>query len=413
VDRDRLERLLGGEDLRWLVERVRWRLERGRGLDGSVTLADARPEQRIAVHRLLGRRPSPGSAVVVSLPALDEMLRRSGASPGGLADAVVALTGEVIDLPAATAAVAAAWEQAASPLADVVAARPELASWLQRLVSTGQLRRLARSPDAAASLCCQLAAAISRWPAGGVPLGRFAAEVAGGDAHALDDDRPLATLALSAARVTGGLSPGSGAAWRRDVWASVGVLRDELSSRVLTLGLPGDAATATGRALGVWRDAGQPVLLTLRQVVRDPPRVAVPVVYVCENPVVVAAAADRLGGRCAPLVSTAGQPGTATIQLLRLLSASGAALRFHGDVDWGGLRIGNVLVERLSVGPWRYGADDYRRLVTAGLGRELGGRPVVASWDPDLTVEMARMRVRVDEELVLDDLLADLAGGRR
>jgi hypothetical protein len=50
--------------------------------------------------------------------------------------------------------------------------------------------------------------------------------------------------------------------------------------------------------------------------------------------------------------------------------------------------------------------------VTAGLGRELAGKPVVASWDPELTVEMARMRVRVDEELVLDDLLADLADRR-
>jgi uncharacterized protein (TIGR02679 family) len=410
VDSERLERLLGAEELRWMVERVRWRLERGRSLDGSVTLAGARPEQRAAVHRLLGRRPGPGSAVTVSLPAVDQMLRRSGVSPGGLADAVVALTGPVVDLPAATAAVEAAWERAVDPLAHAVAARPELASWLQRLLSTGQLRRVARSPDAAACVCRQLAVAISRWPAGGVPLGRFAAEVAGGDSHALDDDRPLGTLALSAACAMGGLPAGSGAAWRRDVWASVGVLRDELSSTVLTLGLPGDAATATGRALGAWRDAGQPVVLILRQIVRDPPRIAIPTVHVCENPVVVAAAADRLRGRCAPLVCTAGQPGTAAIRLLTLLSDCGAALRFHGDFDWGGLRIGNVLAKWLPVGPWRYGAADYRRLVTAGLGRELAGKPVVARWDLELTGAMARARVRVDEELVLDDLLADLAG---
>ncbi|MFL6130801.1 MAG: TIGR02679 family protein [Mycobacteriales bacterium] len=409
MDRERLERLLGTEELRWLVERARWRLERGRGLDGSVTLAGASPEQRAAVQRLLGRRPGPGSAVTVSLPAVDEMLRRSGASPCGLAAAVVALTGEVLDLPAGAAAAEAAWERAVEPLAGSVAGRPELAGWLERLVATGLLRRVAGSPDVAAGLCRQLAVVISRWPAGGVPLGRFAAEVAGGDSHALDDDRPLATLALSAARTVGGLPAGSGAVWRREVWASVGVLRNELSSTVLTLGLPGDAATATGAALGAWRDAGQPVLLTLRQVVRDPPRVAVPAVHVCENPVVVAAAADRLGGRCGPLVCTAGQPGTAAIRLLTLLSRSGAALRFHGDFDWGGLRIGNLLAERLPVGPWRYGAGDYRRLVAAGLGRELPGKPVVASWDPDLTREMADLRVRVDEELVLDDLIADLA----
>ena len=412
MDRDRLERLLGDEQLRWLVERVRWRLERGRDLDGSVTLARSRPEQRAAVHRLLGRRPGSGSAVTVSLPAVDEVLRRSGVSPAGLAAAVVALTGEVVDLPAVTAAAEAEWERAVEPLAGSVAGRPELATWLERLVATGQLRRVARTPDAAASLCHQLAVAVARWTAGGVPLGRFAAEVSGGDSHALDDGRPLATLALAAAQVVGGVPAGSGAAWRRDVWAAVGVLRDELSSTVLCLGLPGDAATATGQALGAWREAGQPVLLTLRQVVRDPPRVAVPTVHVCENPVVVAAAADRLGGRCAPLVCTAGQPGTAAIQLLGLLAGSGATLRFHGDFDWGGLRIGNVLGERVSVGPWRYGAADYRRVAAAGLGRELAGKPVVARWDPELTEDMVRAAVRVDEELVLDDLLADLAAPR-
>jgi uncharacterized protein (TIGR02679 family) len=411
VNRDRLARLLGADDLRWLVDRVRWRLERGRDLDGSVTLTGASPQQRAAVQRLLGRRPAPGSAVTVPLAAVEEVLRRSGASPGGLAEAVVALTGAVADRPAASAAVEQAWDRAVAPLDAVAAMGPELAAWRDRMVTTGLLRRLAREPDTAQVLCARLSTLLTRLPAGGLPLGRFAAQVGGGDPHALDDDRPLATLALSAARVLGGVPAGSGAAWRREVWASVGVLRDELSSTVLCLGLPGDPVTATGRALGAWREAGQPVQLTLRQVVRDPPRAAVRVVHVCENPVVVSEAADRLAGVGAPLVCTAGQPGTAVVELLRLLARSGSELRVHCDFDWGGLRIGNVLAGRVPIRPWRYAAGDYRRLAAAGLGRELAGAPVVASWDSELTAEMDRVRVRIDEELVLDDLLTDLACG--
>ena len=56
----RLIRLLGGDDLGWLLARIRRRLERGESLDTSVTLAAATPEQRAAVHRLLGRPPRPG-----------------------------------------------------------------------------------------------------------------------------------------------------------------------------------------------------------------------------------------------------------------------------------------------------------------------------------------------------------------
>ena len=45
--------VLGGGDLAWLVARVRRRMERGEPLDTTVTLANASPEQRAAVQRLL------------------------------------------------------------------------------------------------------------------------------------------------------------------------------------------------------------------------------------------------------------------------------------------------------------------------------------------------------------------------
>ncbi len=55
-----------------------------------------------------------------------------------------------------------------------------------------------------------------------------------GRAHALDDGAPLGTLALGAARALAGLAPTepgeSLSEARREAWAAVGVLCDELSS---------------------------------------------------------------------------------------------------------------------------------------------------------------------------------------
>lgn len=406
TDPDRLERLLGGDDLAWLVDRARRRMERGQPLDTTVTLSGATSAQRAAVQRLLGRPPRPGTALSVSLPAVDDVVRRSGACPGGLAAAVVALTGDVVDREAAAEERELAWREAFAPVTNIVAHRPKLADWFDGIRRTGLVRRLAGTPEAATPLLAHLAAVIRELPASGEPLRTFAARVCGGS-HALDDDRPLTTLALGAARALSGEAEGGGAQWRRQVWASVGVLCDDVSSTVLTLGLPGDTATATGRALAAWRETGQPVVLTLRQLVRDPPALSVRRVFVCENPVVVSTAADQLGTHCAPVVCTSGQPGVAAVHLLRQLADAGAELRYHGDFDWGGVRIGNTVFDRVPAQPWRFEAADYR--AAAERGRPLSGTPIDAHWDTDLAAEMRAAQVAVEEEHVLDDLLGDLA----
>jgi len=109
---------------------------------------------------------------------------------------------------------------------------------------------------------------------------------------------------------------GAVAEWRRTVWAAVGVLSGELTSPVLCLNIPGDPTTAAGRALAIWMEAGQPLHLTVRQLLRHPPSfpgLRDRVVYVCENPTVVAEAANALGPRSAPLVCCSGHPaGAAT-----------------------------------------------------------------------------------------------------
>lgn len=384
----RLHRLLGGDELAWLVARVRRRLERGEALDTVVTLPNATEAQRQAVHRLLGRPPRPGRALSVPLPAVDDLLRRSGAHPDGLGPAVLELTGPlpaVVDLETL-------WDRAFEGLDD-----PRLAEWALSLRSNGLVKRLAPTPSAAADLLTTVNVVVRNLPSHGEPIGRFAARMTG-DAHALDDDRPLATLALRAARVLSGLPDGSGAEWRREVWASVGLMRDELSTTVITLGFTGH------EGLEAW--LGQPVHLTLRQLVRDPPRLAAPDVFVCENPVVVATAADHLGPSCPPLVCTSGQPGAAVMHLLRLVVAARGTLRYHGDFDWGGIRIANVLHDRVPFTPWRFDTASYLAAVDAG--RPLTGTPVEARWDSALAPAMSQKGRRIEEELVLDDLLGDL-----
>ncbi|WP_020642423.1 TIGR02679 family protein [Amycolatopsis balhimycina] len=368
-----------------------------------MTLTAATPAQRDAVHRLLGRRPRAGNTLTVSLPAVDGILRSSGASPAGLPAAIIALTGPITDRNERAAAVDAAWRRAFAPLAALVETRPELADWHTRLHANGLVRRLAGTPESAEPLLADLARVVAELPSAGEPLGTFAARTAH-DAHALDDGRPLATLALGAARALAGLPESSS----RETWAAVGVLRDDVSSTVLTFGFPGDPHTATGRALAAFRSAGQPVVLTLRQLVADPPRLTAIPVAICENPVVVTTAADRLGVACPPLVCTHGQPGAAVMHLLRALADAGAELRYHGDFDWGGIRIANVLFERLPVRPWRFDAATYRRVAAAHPGTALTGIPAVASWDPDLAPAMTELATKVEEESVLDSLIRDL-----
>jgi uncharacterized protein (TIGR02679 family) len=428
ADAERLGRLLGDPELEWLLARVRRRLELGQPLDGNVTLTDASAAQRQAAQRLLGRRPRAGRALSVSLRAVDELVRRSRASPNGLAAAVVALTGPVVVRAEASAAERLAWERAFAPLEELVGQRmemgaegcEELASWLARLRSSGVVKRLQPDPAGARTLLERLATVLAALPADGEPLGRFAASVAGG-AHALDDREPLATLALGAARALAGLqAPGpdeSQTESRREAWAAVGLLCDELSSVVLTLGLPGEQETGSGRIVQVARESGQPVWLTLRQLVRDPPRwatgsgdsLAGQTVHICENPVIVALAADRLGAECTPLVCTSGQPGAATMLLMRTLVTAGARLAHHGDFDWGGVRIGNVLHARLPLVPWQFDTEAYLRAAdSVASPQPLTGVPVPASWDPRLSETMRSAGRRIEEELVLEELLADL-----
>ncbi|MFF8563466.1 TIGR02679 family protein [Streptomyces albidoflavus] len=408
VDVPRLRRLLGTPELEWLVERVRGRLVAGQPLTGAVSLTTPTPGQRAAAERLLARPPGGGRSLTIRLEAVDAVLRRSGISPDGLTAAAMALTGPVTPLAKARAEQHAAWDRAYVPLDALVRDRPELTAWATRVRADGLARRLGRGPDSVHTLLTVVSAALRELPADpAVSLAAFAARVLG-SAHALDDGTPEGTLTLSGARALTGFPDGSGTEWRRDAWASAGLLKDELSSTVLTLNLRGSPA------LDWMADEGEPTVLTLRQLIRRPPSVAPTTVWICENPTVLAAAAGALASACPPLICLQGQPSAAALALLRHLHGNGSALHYHGDFDWGGFRIAGALLRRVPWRPWRYTAADFRRALAASdpqlPPRPLTGVPTATPWDPDLAEALAEAGTWVEEERELDLLLSDLGG---
>jgi uncharacterized protein (TIGR02679 family) len=405
VNEARLREVLGAPELRWIVAKARRRLEQGAPARGVVRKGAPSAAERHAFERLFGK-VTRGASLAAPLDELSRVLREAEVCDD-LEQAIVALTGPIRD---ERAEARAAWEAVFAEAAAQHDGRPEVAMWLADLKATGLVRRLCGGdPAAARPLLREALDAARRLPADGVPIATLAASVTG-DSHTLDAGEPLGTLVVRLAAALGGVARWERPAERREAWDSVGVLPDTLSAPVLVLDLPADPANLTGRALAMHAEAGEPCRLSVRQLLRSPPRfdLAGREVFVCENPAIVAAAADRLGARSAPLVCVEGQPRTAARLLLAALQAAGAALRYHGDFDWGGLRIGNVIARRHGATPWRYGTADY---VRARKGAPLCGAPVEASWDADLAAAMREHGRAAHEEGVVDPLLEDLARG--
>jgi len=88
-----------------------------------------------------------------------------------------------------------------------------------------------------------------------------------------------------------------------------------------------------------------------------------------------------------------------------------AGVRYHGDFDWGGLRIANRVHELFGFEPWRYSASDLDESAHVP-GTDLKGSPVDARWDAAIRPALERRGSRLEEEQVIDQLLADLSLGR-
>ncbi len=410
---ERLRATLGTPPLEWLIARTRQRLERGLDLHGAVQLREPTRGQRAAVEALLGRPPRRAATLTVDLRELDRLITAAGLAQG-LRDAIERLTGPVHDRRAAATQRERAWHEAIAGAQERIRGRVALEAWLIDVTAGGLLRRLARGEATeAARLLARALDIADRLPTvDPIPLAELAAG-AMGNSHALDVGAPIGTLTVRAAARIAGIDLEDDANGRRDAWAAVGVLCDDLSAPVLVLNLTGDTVSVAGRMLNLYAEAGEPARLSLRQLLRYPPQLSTATTghraFICENATVVAAVADRLGPHAAPLICLEGQRKTAARVLLNLLSAAGVALSYHGDFDWGGLRIGNVVMREHGAQAWRFRTHDYR--ATVG-GDRLEGDPVSAIWDEELSDEMRRHRRAVHEEQVLPALLADLAATR-
>lgn len=371
-------------------------------LEGTpLTLRDLSAGQADAIAGLFGgRRPAPGAPLRVKLVVLDAVLR-SSAVGRGLLEVLAELGGPLVDRRAGKLVDAeeraARWAVLARHPA--VVGDPELDAWLAAVRSTGLARRLGGVDETqAVRIALDVHAVMGRGD-GQRRLAELAASVTG-DAHGLDRGRPAGTLAVHALSTLAGRPyPADAADWRR-TWAEAGVACDDLSCDVLVLNLPGWPA--------------EPLRLTLRQVGRwtSPPSDG-QWVSVCENPAVLAAAAaDHLDDRSPPVVCLDGMPSTAALVALDGLVAAGHRVRYHGDFDWRGLAIADVLFRKVpSSVPWRYDACAYRRARHGGLGTvPLAGRIAASPWDPDLALVMAASGVAVYEEQVVDELVDDLPG---
>lgn len=390
-------------------EARRARERRGAEGDARLKLERVSPDEARELDWLLApvrrRGVHPGDDVRISLSRLAEavaavgddlhaVLRRHG---GPLAD-------RPADARRARAAEQRAWEeiQRHAPLAS----HPELREWLERARASGALGAPGRDAHARRRLVLALDV-VAALPRERVERSALSAELAGGDPHALDSGKPAELL------VRGMLAHLAGVDERRldplrarELWAAFGVECDPAAATVLTLGLRARGRSQLARALRA--QVGGHVVLTYGQLRAQRPRFGHSVVHVCENPSVVTAAERELGSACPPLVCLGGWPNAAVQLLCERLRAGGAQLRYHGDLDWDGLAIAAHARERLGAEPWRFDAAEYRRVARLRSDlRPLGLRPARVP-DGELADSLEELGRAVPEELVRDDLIADL-----
>lgn len=409
----RLERLLGGPALASLRQRLRRQFER-QG-DGTappmLQLSQLSATEHDALALLTGRPARPTRSARIDVAQLDNSLMAAGIA-GSLREALERLDGPIVNPSAQRAEAEAAW----SGTAGRARRDARLQAWAQTAAAGSLLKRLARQDAVAAeALLVQADAVLQQLPAIGLTRAQLAAQTLG-NAHALDAGQPAASVVLAAwlfaeASALPGIDADSdqtpAADVRpRDVWARAGILVNELARPVLVLNLPVLAGTRAS-----WT-AGEPAYLSLRQLLRTPPAWAVVglAVFVCENPNLLAIAADRLGALCAPLVCTDGMPAAAQRTLLTQLADAGARLHYHGDFDWPGIQIANHVMRTWSAQPWRLTEGDYEAAAQAAphTRRNLPDAGVVATWDSQLAPAMRRHGLAIAEEALADSLIEDL-----
>ncbi|MEU8250432.1 TIGR02679 family protein [Nonomuraea sp. NPDC048916] len=404
TDVARLRRTLGAPELERLLSRLVRRIELGQDLYAPIVLATPSDAERRAVAGLLGRRNRQGAGSLNVRPELIQAVLREAGICDDLRTAVHGLVGHI---PVRAETLADEDMARAGILATLSDGRHAgelwMADWLDSLSADGTLTRLVRQGGTGQAR--HVRAVLDLLPADPAPL-TVIAERATGDTKALSGS-PLARLVLRALAWRAGESAPVTAAERRALWESAGVIVDDLASQVLVLGL-----TAEGSALAEWLSSAArhriPFRVTLHQLDTMPVTVTSPVVYVCENPAVLRAAAGIPG---AALICTEGIPSIACHRLLA--ACSGRPVHWRGDFDWTGLRTTAEAITRYGATAWRMDLETYDRALSGGESEPLRGSRSGSPWELGLAERMARTGRAVMEERLIPGLLADLrsAGG--
>jgi hypothetical protein len=384
---------------------------------GAVVLTGLDRSARHALAPLLERERI-GERAQVNLVALDDVLRRRS-GVGGLLEVCEAVRGRrLVDRAAIRSSSHALRRAPLEAMHDWLARHPDMAgewteSWLAGLRRSGILARL-EDPSATVVVALEVVARLTSSRSdsrpddlNGPPVepGFSSAESRGlqgelvsrtdlavahtGDAHALDHGEPLGQLVLRGLAGLDQVEVPRTAAARRARWEAFGVSTDSVSSTCLTLGL----AALDG-----------PFLITGWSLDHRIELMSRPVVFVCENPRVLEACAERIGS--VPMVCTAGVPNLVVLRVLSILRDRGSELRYHGDFDWPGIAIANRLIARPGVHPWRMAVDDYLAHVRRN-GPPLAGSVVEPTWSSELGAALRQNGVAVHEEAMLEPLLAD------
>jgi uncharacterized protein (TIGR02679 family) len=429
---DPLVELLRAEECSPLLSRLRKKVQRGETLTGRCRLSKLTREKAAHISELTGANHR-GAGITVDLDLFAQIVVNTGRFDS-LESLVQLACGEPLpNLRAARDEHSAQWQQVwehaerivgelSSSLTQCVDAEADqsesftkdsLNDALVSMRKSGWLCRLtSRDPITAASLLDQAFALLKRLPVHPVPLSVFAATHCG-SAHALDDSTSLGRIMLKLlAKQTVNDTLQKKAVKRRQIWESVGIVTDELSSTVLTLNLPATGHTLTDRLLQDHQRCGMPVRLTFRHLRLHRPTFTSQSndrdsrIYICENPSILAEAANRIGANCPPMVCVEGQPSLACWVLLEQLCSRGFRLAYHGDFDWGGIRIANKLYAAFGFEPWRFTSASHR--IRSRHHRELRSPEAEAWWDRTLSETIRIAGVSVEEESAIEELLADL-----
>ena len=375
---DELASIFRNSDLARVVDRLVARYRQGKPLkSGVVVLKNPKPGERSALDDLLGRPSSAGMNFrlpLEKLPGTEEEIF----------SVLEILRGPLVNRREERENATQAWAR----LRDDWTAF----SWPEELWSF-----VKRIPGDPGCLLQQAAEILARDPERTVHLAKLAAETTG-DSHALDRNSPLAGICLRAL----GYSAALDARTRREAWAELGVLIDDLSAPLLCLNL----RTSAGTEWINWHaDRGEPFFLPWRQMSRVRPCEEMKEVFVCENPAIVSEAANGLGVNCRPLICLNGMPASTARTMLDLLVASGVAIRLRADFDWAGLRIIDQIYEEGRTTLWRMDVPNYR---SGKQGSKLTGLPFHPQWGAELSREMQKRGMAVYEEELTDRLLEDL-----